>query len=82
MYICFLHGPPKNSTFTQKNGDDFAVLVNGTREYSSIGNVLAKGDFNALTGSAVDFITYDNDVDYATYDTQYSPDLKCDIRKW
>ena len=78
----FLHEPLKNSTFTQKNGDDFAVLVIGTRKYSYIGNLLAKGDFNALTGSAVDFITYDNDADNATYDTQYSPYLKCDIRKW
>ena len=38
------------------------------------------GDFNAHTGRAADFIISDSDADYATYDTQYSPDLKCDIR--
>ena len=37
-------------------------------------------DFNARTVRAADFITSDSDADYATYDTQYSPDLKCDIR--
>ena len=80
MYICFLYIPPKNSTFTQKNGDDFKVLVNSAWKYSSVGDLLVIGDFNARTGRAADFITSDSDADYATYDTQYSPDLKCDIR--
>ena len=80
MYICFLHIPPKNSTFTKKNGDDFEVLVNSAKKYSSVGDLLVIGDFNARTGRAADFITSDSDTDYTTYDTQYSPDLKCDIR--
>ena len=78
LYIKYI--PPKNSTFTQKNGDDFEVLVNSARKYSSVGDLLVIGDFNARTGRAADFITSDSDADYATYDTQYSPDLKCDIR--
>ena len=69
---------PKNSTFTLKNGDDFEVLVNTTRQYSSAGDLLVIGDFNA--GRAADFITSDSDADYATYDSQYSPDYTCNIR--
>ena len=80
VYICFLHIPPKNSSFTQKNWDGFEVLVNSARKYSSVGDLLVIGDFNARTGRAADFITSDSDADYATYDIQYSPDLKCDIR--
>ena len=56
MYICFLHIPPKNSTFTQKNGDGFGVLVNGTRKYSSFGDLLVIEDSNACTGRAADFM--------------------------
>ena len=78
--IFVLHIPPKNSTFTLKNGDDFEVLVNTTRQYSSAGDLLVIGDFNARTGRAADFITSDSDADYATFDSQYSPDYTCNIR--
>ena len=71
---------PKTQLLLKKNGDDFEVLVNSARKYSSVGDLLVIGDFNARTGRAADFITSDSDADYATYDTQYSPDLKCDIR--
>ena len=80
MHICMLHIPPKNSTFTLKNGDGFEVLVNATRKYSSAGDLLVIGDFNAHTGRAADFITSDSDAVYATYDDHYSPDYTCDTR--
>ena len=46
-----------------------------------VGDLLLIGDFNARTRRAADLITSDSDANYATYDTQYSPDLKCDIMK-
>jgi hypothetical protein len=49
--MCFLHIPPENSPYTVKNGDDFDTLINDICKYSSSGDLMLCGDFNARTAS-------------------------------
>jgi hypothetical protein len=54
--MCFLHIPPENSSYTVKNGDDFDTLINDICKYSSSGDLMLCGDFNARTASDPDVI--------------------------
>ena len=56
IFMCFLHIPPENSSYTVKNGDDFDTLINDICKYSSSGDLMLCEDFNARTASDPDFI--------------------------
>jgi hypothetical protein len=51
IFMCFSHIPPENSSYTVKNGDDFDTLINDICKYSSSGDLMLCGNFNARTES-------------------------------
>ena len=73
--MCFLHIPPENSSYTAKNGDDFDTLINDICNYSSCGDLMLCGDFNARTSSDPDFILYDKKDKGMQNDPNYIYDL-------
>ena len=75
IFMCFLHIPPENSSYTVKNGDDFDTLINDICKYSSSGDLMLCGDFNARTASDPDFIQYDSNDKFIQNDSNYIYDL-------
>ena len=73
--MCFLHILPENSSYTVKNGDDFDTLINDICKYSSSGDLMLCGDFNARTESHPDFIQYDNNDKFIQNYSNYIFDL-------
>ena len=64
IYVCFVYYSPRNSTYSNSSDADIIASVGSDlSRYSSGGNILLCGDFNARTGCKVpDFIVNDNDV--------------------
>ena len=79
MYVCFLHIPPENSSYSIKYGDQFELLEQEILKFSNLGNIMLCGDFNARTADNTDFIINDNQNDFNCYDDEYVFDL-CDKR--
>ena len=64
IYVCFVYYSPRNSTYSNSSDADIIASVGSDlSRYSSDGNILLCGDFNARTGCKIpDFIVNDNDV--------------------
>ena len=58
-----------------KNEDDFDTLINDICKYSSSGDHMLCGDFNARTASDPDFIQYDSNDKFIQNDSNYIYDL-------
>ena len=39
LYLCFVHVPPVNSTYTAKDGDQFENLESEIFSFASLGNI-------------------------------------------
>ena len=51
LYVCFIYHSPRNSTFINNfNEDMLETISSGLNKYSSDGDILLCGDFNARTG--------------------------------
>ena len=79
--MCFLHIPPENSSYTVKNGDDFDTLINDMCKYSSSGDHMLCGDFNARTASDPDFIQYANNDKFMQNDSNYVYEIRNTLLK-
>ena len=69
VYVCFVYNSPKNSTFTKKQTNSLSTLEKieeDIAKYSSMGNIVLLGDFNAHTSVS--------DTDYVLDD--YAKDLE------
>ena len=66
---------PTKPPYTVKNGDDFDTLIKDICKYSSAGDLMLCGDFNARTASDPDFIQYDNNDKFIQNDSNYIYDL-------
>ena len=60
LFICFLHIPPENSTYSQNHGDQFENLTNDVLNYYDKGDILLCGDFNGRVSTAQDFVINDS----------------------
>ena len=76
-----LHVPPENSSYTVKNGDDFDTLINDMCKYSSSGDHMLCGDFNARTASDPDFIQYANNDKFMQNDSNYVYEIRNTLLK-
>ena len=74
LYLWFLHIPTDNSSYSVKEGDQFEFPIKDIEKLSTEGDILISGDFNARTGSVVDFVANDNDFVKSCFDQQYIVD--------
>ena len=58
LYLCYVYICPSNSSFSGKTEDIFELLENDIAKFSSLGNCMILGDFNAKTNSELDYIDY------------------------
>lgn len=79
LYICFLHIPPENSTYSINEGDQFDNLVADIQNFHEIGDVTLFGDFNARVSVDADFISNDGSNKFEV-DEYYIEDVPCIIR--
>lgn len=80
LYICFLHIPPENSTYSIKEGDQFECLINDITNMYDKGDIALFGDFNARVAVDVDFIPNDNCSKFMP-DEHYIEDVPCTTRE-
>ena len=74
IYLCFLHNPPENSSYTQSLDKDLLELIeNDITLFSDRGNVM--GDLNARTGNEADFIENEYHGQYIPLFENYTPDI-------
>ncbi len=61
IYICNVYISPINSSFSSQRDDIFSLIEEDITIFSSKGNCIIIGDFNARTNQEADFIVDDND---------------------
>ena len=71
LYICFLHIPPVNSTYSRKHGDQFEHLSESIVSFANKGSIMICGDINARTATDLDFILSDSETGLSEYDPEY-----------
>jgi hypothetical protein len=76
LFVCFLHIPIENSTYSQSQGDQFEQLTQDILNYSDKGDILLCGDFNGRVSTLHDFIVNDSDGagNNWNYDNKYNVD--------
>ena len=74
LFICFLHIPPENSTYSQNHGDQFENLTNDVLNYYDKGDILLCGDFNGRVSTAQDFVINDSISNNWNDDDEYCVD--------
>ena len=81
LFVCFLHIPPENSTYSQSQGDQFEQLTQDILNYFDKGDILLCGDFNGRVSTLHDFIVNDSDGagNNWHYDNEYNVD-SCRVR--
>ena len=80
IFMCIAYVPPSNSEYLAKIGIDVLEQIqNDIMKYSRIGQIVLTGDFNARTGTNLDFI--ENDDDIGSLSTNYIIDQEILQRK-
>ena len=80
IFMCIAYVPPSNSEYLAKLGIDvLAQIQNDIMKYNKIGQIVLTGDFNARTGTNLDFI--ENDSDIGLINTGYIADQQIIQRK-
>ena len=74
LYICFLHIPPENSTYSEKQGDQFENFTINFMKFANKGNVMLCGDFNGRVATLNDFVLHDS-YDISLVDNEYISDI-------
>ena len=76
LYLCFVHVPPVNSTYTAKHGDQLDNLETDITSFAALGNIVLCGDFNAKTSNFSDNIDNDSEK-YNMCEEEYIMDMCC-----
>ena len=74
LYICSLYISPASSGYSQRRDDIFSLIENDIVKYSSLGDCLIMGDFNARTNIQPDYIENDSS-DYLCVPSSYVSDV-------
>ena len=81
LFIGCVYIPPENSTYGRKHtAAIWDRLESELREYSSKGQVILCGDFNARTGTLTDYIENDLDNSFCPMPSGYQSDVLHDRR--
>lgn len=80
LYLCAVYIPPENSSYTQKlNYDILETIEKDVLNFKTKGEILICGDFNARTGSELDFIDNDTTKHLPLFDS-YKIDNTINVR--
>ena len=75
LYVCFIYHSPRNSTVINNcNEDMLETISSGLIKYSSDGDILLCGDFNARTGCHNSEFIINDDGLYVPVPSDYLPD--------
>ena len=81
IYLCILYIPPCNSKYVSRSNTDILENIqNDISNFSKSGKIILAGDFNARTGTELDFILNDADIDNAV-DIEYISDIQIPLRR-
>ena len=59
VYLAIVYISPENSNVNYDVENVYSVLLNDVVKYSSLGEIIIQGDFNAYTNTQPDFIDFD-----------------------
>ena len=76
LFVCVLHIPPENSTYSQSQRVQIEQLTQDILNYSDKGDTLLCGDFNGRVSTLHDIIVNDSDGagNNWNYDNEYNGD--------
>ena len=73
VYIFSVYISPHGSSYSHQRDDIFTLIENDLVKYSTLGNCLFLGDFNAQTSTDADFVVND-DIQFLDIETPYGVD--------
>ena len=73
IYLCSVYISPQGSSFSHQRDDIFSLIENDLTQFSTLGECMVLGDFNARTSVDADFIVNDSDK-YLDVDIAYHVD--------
>ncbi|CAG2254084.1 unnamed protein product [Mytilus edulis] len=78
VFVAVVYISPEYSSYNNKNNDIesiYSILLSDVEKYSSMGDIIIQGDFNAYTNTQLDFIEFDNVTELVNLDdSEYHPD--------
>ena len=62
LYLCLIYITPETSTHQSSRNSLWNILKEEIANFSTTGPILLTGDFNARTGSLLDYVNHDSDL--------------------
>ena len=81
IFLCFIYDPPENSSYTHSLNEDILELIEkDISKFSTCGNIILAGDFNARTGNDEPDFNSNDSADLIPLYDNYTPDMNLLVR--
>ncbi|CAC5402490.1 unnamed protein product [Mytilus coruscus] len=76
VFVAVVYISPEYSSYNDNDIESvYSILLSEVEKYSSMGDIIIQGDFNAYTNTQLDFIEFDNVTELVNLDdSEYHPD--------